>query len=80
MERNLVLATPNERRFNVDPSLDQILQLEEWHHPDLAADERPSGSPTFRALAEVLVTGDVSRYAQTEPANTHWSNWDGGRL
>jgi hypothetical protein len=80
IERDLVLATPEERRFNVDPALDHILQLEEWHHPDLASSARPSDSNTFRALAEVLVTGDASRYVPTEPANTHWSNWDGGRL
>lgn len=80
IERDLVLATPEERRFNVDPALTQILQLEEWHHPDLAGGERPSGSNTFRALAEVLVTGNVDRYAPKEPANTHWRNWDGGRL
>lgn len=80
IERDLVLATPQERRFNVDPSLTQILQLEEWNHPDLAAGERTRDSATFRALAEVLVTGDVGHYAPTDPPNTHWSNWDGGRL
>ncbi|MEO5816174.1 MAG: hypothetical protein ABIT20_12935 [Gemmatimonadaceae bacterium] len=80
IERDLVLATPEERRFNVDPTLDHILQLEEWHHPDLARGARPSGNSTFRTLAEVLVTGDVSKYVPNMPANTHWSNWDGGRL
>ena len=76
--RDDVLATPAERRANVPPDLEQILQLEEWHHPDLVSGERPSGSNTFRQLAEVLVTGDVARYRPSVPPNTHWRNWPGG--
>ena len=80
-QRELVLATPEERRASVPPELNQILQLEEWHHPDVVADEKPSTSPTFRQLAAVLASGDVSRYAPAEAPNTHWSNWpDGGSL
>lgn len=79
--REEVLATPDERRFQVPAKLPQILQLEDWRHPDLADDERPSRSETFRMLAEVLATGDVAAYAPTLPPNTHWRNWpDGGTL
>lgn len=79
--RNEVLATPHERRVSVPPELVEVLVLEEWHHPDLASDDRPSRSETFQQLAEVLVTGEVSRYQPTQAANTHWSNWpDGGTL
>jgi len=76
--RNLVLATPTERLVSVPPDLTQILELEEWRHPDLLAGELPSTADTFRALAEVLVTGDVSRYRAVDPPNTHWSNWPAG--
>lgn len=66
----------------IKPSMDLILQLNEWNHPDVVDDsERPSGSETFQQLARVLVTGDKSKYAPTNPSNTHWSNWpDGGTL
>jgi hypothetical protein len=79
--RDDVLATPDARRHNVPADVPQLLQLDEWHHPDLAAGERPGDSETFQRLAEVLATGDVDRYRPTRPPNTHWRNWpEGGRL
>lgn len=80
--RDAVLATPTERRTSVPPDLDELLVLEEWHHPNVVDDsDRPSGNETFRQLAQVLVTGDPTHYRPTQRANTHWSNWpDGGTL
>jgi len=79
--REDVLMTPEERRASVLPGMEQILQLEEWHHPNLAAGERISDSETFRQLARVLATGDVRLYQPTNAPNTHWRNWpEGGRL
>jgi hypothetical protein len=81
VDRELVLATADERRGNVLPEMERILQLEEWHHPDVVEeDQRPSGSETFRQLAQVLVTGNVSLYAPTLLPNTHWKNWPEGGL
>ena len=79
--RDNVLATRQERRISILPEMEQLLQLEEWHHPDVAAGERPSGSKTFQQLAHVLATGDVSRYRPARPPNTDWRNWpEGGSL
>lgn len=79
--REQVLATPQERRVSVSPEMVQVLQLEEWHHPNVVEGERPSGSETFRQLAQVLTTGDSERYRPARPPNTHWLNWpEGGRL
>jgi hypothetical protein len=79
--RDQVLATPDERRVSVHPEMNQLLQLDEWHHPDLVAGERPSGSETFRQFARVLDTGYVTHYRPTQPPNTHWRHWpEGGRL
>lgn len=79
--RDEVLATPTERQTNVVPEMTEILALDEWNHPDLVNDERPSGSETFRLLAKVLATGDVDEYRPTLAPNTHWVNWpDGGTL
>lgn len=79
--RELVLATPEERRHNVPEDLIELLVLDEWCHPDVVNEARPSGSATFQRLVEVLVHGDVSRYQASEAPNTHWSNWpDGGSL
>jgi hypothetical protein len=76
--RDQVLATPEERRLSVSPSLPQILQLEEWCHPDLANGEVPSGSESFRQLAQVLATGRTDLYRPAQVPNTHWRNWPGG--
>jgi hypothetical protein len=80
--REQVLATPEERRISIRPEMQQILQLEEWHHPNVVdEDDRPSGSETFQQLAQVLATGDVGHYNPSQPPNTHWRNWpEGGRL
>lgn len=82
IERDRVLATDIERRGNVPDELEQIMQLEEWHHPDVADDSnRPGGSETFQQLAAVLATGDTGLYAPTMEPNTHWKNWpEGGTL
>lgn len=82
LERESVLATAEERRISVLPEMTQILQIEEWHHPNVIEEkDRPSGSETFRQLAQVLVTGDAELYRPSRPPNTHWRNWpDGGTL
>lgn len=77
--RNSVLATAEERRLSVLPAMMQILQLEEWHHPNVVdPEERPSRSQTFQQLAMVLATGNTGLYQPSLPPNTHWRNWPGG--
>lgn len=78
--RGLLLASDDELRERV-PDLPVLLRLDEWHHPDLAGDELPSGSETFRMLARVLATGDAAQYRPSTPPNTHWRHWPvGGTL
>ena len=79
--RDQVLATEAEQRHHLPDSMIKIMQLDDWHHPDTVTGEVPSETETFRQLAEVLVSGDLSQYKPSEPPNTHWSNWpDGGTL
>jgi len=80
--RNRVLATDDERRKSILPTMAQILQLEEWHHPNVVdSEERPSNSDTFQQLAQVLATGSTDFYRPSRQPNTHWRNWpDGGSL
>lgn len=78
--RDRVLATSAERKAHVPKELDEVLRLDEWHHPDLANQERPSRSETFQQLAEVMASGDRSNYRPAVGPNTHWSNWPEGGL
>ncbi len=73
--RDLLLATEEEIAERLGRRMPLILRLDEWHHCDPMLGERPSQCETFQMLAEVLATGDPSRYRPTEPPNTHWSNW-----
>jgi hypothetical protein len=77
-QRGQVLATPTEQRVSVMPDMQHLLQLDQWHHPDLIDDDRPSNHESFRQLAAVLSTGDASIYRPTQPPNTHWRNWPHG--
>jgi hypothetical protein len=79
--RDLLFATQEELRSRVPAGIPRLLQLEAWHHPDLAKGERPSQSETFVQLAQVIARRDPSLYRPTREPNTHWSNWpDGGSL
>ncbi len=78
MARDEVLATAAERRAHVPPDLEQLLVLDDWHHPNLIVGDKPSESPTFRALTAVLHTGDLALYRPTAPGNTHWRHWPAG--
>lgn len=80
--RELVLAAPEERGLMLPADLQPVLQLEEWHHPDVMDPaERPSTSETFQQLARVLATGNPGFYRPSSPPNTHWAHWpDGGSL
>ena len=74
--RDLLLADESELRRRVPANLPEMIRLDHWHHPDLL-DAPPSASPTFRQLADVLETGDPTRYAPSAAPNTHWSHWPG---
>lgn len=79
--RDLVLATPEERRVSVPLGFEELMILDEWHHPDVVTGALPSESEAFQQLAVVLGTDDVTAYRPTLPPNTHWTNWpEGGQL
>lgn len=45
-----------------------MMNAEEW-------EKRPSSYETWQQIAEVIVTGDASKYQPTLEPNSHWSNW-----
>ncbi len=76
--REFVLATPEERSLMLPAGMQPILQLDAWHHPDLARGDCPSKSETFQQLARVLATGIAGFYRPTLAPNTHWTHWPAG--
>ena len=79
--RDRVLATPQERRVSVPDDVPEILQLNDWTHPDLADSVLPSETESFIQLSQVLSSGNLGDYRPTTLPNTHWRHWpDGGTL
>jgi Family of unknown function (DUF7003) len=76
--RLLLLASEAELKQRNPSNLPLWLRLDEWHHPDLAANERPSQCETFQMLADAITSGDEKRYRPTRAPNTHWRNWPEG--
>ena len=79
--RDLVLCTNTERRISVTPSLELLLQLEEWHHPDVTGGENPSSSESFKQIANAIVSETDQEYRPIDGVNSHWTHWpEGGTL
>jgi hypothetical protein len=77
-QRPLLVAAEEEIRRVVPDDLRLLLRLDAWRHPNLADDQLPSRTQTFRMIASVLATGEVDRYRPPRRPNTHWSHWPGG--
>jgi hypothetical protein len=78
--RDLLLATETELRRRIPGDLPRLMQLQEWHQPDLFH-ALPSNAEVYAQLADVLATADPRRYRPSQTPNTHWSNWpDSGAL
>lgn len=77
----LLWVSRDDIKKKLPPDLPEIFTMAAWHHPDLAGGELPGDNETFRQLAKVLETGEVSHYRPTRAPNTYWANWpEGGAL
>jgi uncharacterized protein DUF7003 len=57
--------------------LQTFMQLDDWHHPDLAADEPPSRNSCFQSLASALAKDDPDLYSCSPTKfNTQWTDWE----
>ncbi len=80
----LCRATLEELRTCLPGDLPFLTHIDEWHHrtygyaPDVdppIIGDKPTSYETFPLIAEVLVSGDPSRYRPTLAPTNHWSNW-----
>ncbi len=77
--RTKMLATDNELQLIASNDLLQVIQLDNWHHPDVfgwnyQADRhfQPSDTKSMQMIAKVLVTGDPNFYKPCEEPNVDW--------
>jgi hypothetical protein len=68
------LFSTDAERAKLTKGLTKLLTLDEWRHYRIGKDTAPSQTEAMRQLAEVLVTGEVSRYRPTEQPNTYWGS------
>ena len=73
--RELVLCTQEELRVSVLPSMDLLLQLDDWEHPDISDGALPSSSEDFKNIANALEQGSFESFKASGNNNTHWRNW-----
>ncbi|MEH1867835.1 MAG: hypothetical protein V7K69_22935 [Nostoc sp.] len=80
--RTKMLATENELQLIASNDLLQVIQLDNWHHPDVfrwnhQADRhfQPSDAKSMQMIAKVLVTGDPNFYKPCEDPNVDWRKW-----
>jgi hypothetical protein len=59
----------------IPADLPKIKTIKSWQHPNLMMEEKPSDTLTFKQIAKVLETGDLSHLKKNELVNTHWKNW-----
>jgi hypothetical protein len=55
--------------------LNLFLQTQDWQHPDVAGEEKPSMNPSLRSLVAALASGSPALF-QPGKVNTSWRSWD----
>ncbi|MDY6901299.1 MAG: hypothetical protein SWZ49_24970 [Cyanobacteriota bacterium] len=77
--RTKILATKTEFTKIVPQELTQIIQLDNWHHPDVynpnSEFSMPSKTKSMQMIAEVIVSGNPESYQPYEENNVDWQKW-----
>ncbi|MBF2017562.1 MAG: hypothetical protein IGS23_20625 [Rivularia sp. T60_A2020_040] len=77
--RGNLLATETELREIVPSELTQIIQLDNWHHPDVYNSNSeyylPSRTKSMQMIAQVLASGNSELYKSSEDDNVDWEKW-----
>ena len=71
--REELLANREEYGVFIPNGMTQVLQLEQWHHPDW--DCPPSQTESFPLIAEVLYRAVTDLYKPAKHPNTDWRLW-----
>ncbi|NJL81545.1 MAG: hypothetical protein HC836_26000 [Richelia sp. RM2_1_2] len=77
--RAKMLANETEFREIVPAELSQIIQLDNWHHPDVYNPNSefsvPSRTKSMQMIAQVLASGNSELYKSSEDDNVDWEKW-----
>lgn len=74
-------ATDKELRQKLPNDLQQLMQINEWHHRSYheayyeSAECKPSNYETYNLIADILVNKDITKWQPTLKPNNDWRNW-----
>ena len=86
----LFRATDKELRMCLPPDIPRLMQIDKWHHEAYtkyknmtsptayhyeSMGKSPAGYETCKMIADVLVSGDTSKWRPALPPNSNWRNW-----
>jgi hypothetical protein len=92
----LFRATDKEVRKCLPADLPKLMQIDKWHHEAYVKykhmtsptdytynviGKKPSDYETYRMIADILVSGDTTKWKPKLKANNNWRNWrEGGHM
>jgi hypothetical protein len=77
----LISATEDEIRLHIPKDIPKLMTIDEFHFTS-AYDKTnpPSHQETYKILAKILVTNDITNWKPTQKPNNSWKNWESGNL
>lgn len=73
--RELFMEEPDLRReLNLSSEMTIFVQTEDWQHPDVAGEEKPSENISIRSLLMALNHNSPGDFSRGRP-NTNWKSW-----
>jgi hypothetical protein len=62
------------RELSISSEMAIFVQTEDWQHPDVAGEEKPSGNVSIRSLLVALDQNAPGEFSRGRP-NTNWKSW-----
>ena len=90
---DLFRATDKELRTCLPADLPRLMEINEWHHEAYTKLEtfpssstyhyeimgkKPSEYETYKMIADILVSKDITKWKPTLNSNNNWRNWPNG--
>ncbi|WP_163411010.1 DUF7003 family protein [Flavobacterium ajazii] len=77
----LISARENEIRKHIPKDIPKLMTIDEFHFVspyDKA--NLPSKQETYKLIAKILTTRDITNWKPTQKTNNSWKNWESGNL
>jgi hypothetical protein len=84
-------ATDKELRMCIPQDLPQLMKIDDWHHESYTKfkhmispteyqfeiiGKKPSDYETYKMIADILVSKDITKWTPSLKPNNNWRNWE----